>query len=354
MEGNDPPTDVPLVTFDEPSNTQTTFLTTNNNNNAAQIRMRGRSNTTSQNHVTILDPGFRRRSRSISPSHDFNNNNNNNRREINLYRSHTLGHSYNSPTTRPSMTTSRTFINSPDQSFRDVDLYAHESSITLQPIRMPSFLNMRRNNMLPDDDIVEMSDVPRRESFSSELGFRYNDDDEGFDHIDESDTAKLTKNRVDQSLGSSTPLPVSNESQEFVPSNGKNNKINVLRHTKSLGRMSQMLARASTRVVNLANASQEQLEKEELDSNVHSRTSSHKSWKSNRFSDKDSSTLNNNFDSTQHKSKRFSSGQFNDRKPQTIYNLQSQSPLEGRSLYIFGPTNPIRLLLYEVLNHPQV
>ncbi|EXX75511.1 Cch1p [Rhizophagus irregularis DAOM 197198w] len=206
--------------------------------------------------------------------------------------------------------------------------------------------------MLPDDDIVEMSDVPRRESFSSELGFRYNDDDEGFDHIDESDTAKLTKNRVDHSLGSSTNLPVSNESQEFAPSNGKNNKKNVLRHTKSLGRMSQMLARASTRVVNMANASQEQLEKEELDSNVHSRTSSHKSWKSNRFSDKNSPTLNNNFNSSQHKSKRFPSGQFNDRSPQTIYNLQSQSPLEGRSLYIFGPTNPIRLLLYEVINHP--
>ncbi|CAB4398324.1 unnamed protein product [Rhizophagus irregularis] len=345
MEGNDPPTDVPLVTFDEPNNTQTTFLTANNNNNGEQIRMRGRSNTTSQNPVTILDPGFRRRSRSISPSHDFNNNN----REINLYRSRTLGHSYNSPTTRPSMTTSRTFINSSDQ---DVDLHAHESSITFQPIRMPSFLNMRRNNMLPDDDIVEMSDVPRRESFSSELGFRYNDDDEGFDHIDESDTAKLTKNRVDHSLGSSTNLPVSNESQEFAPSNGKNNKKNVLRHTKSLGRMSQMLARASTRVVNMANASQEQLEKEELDSNVHSRTSSHKSWKSNRFSDKNSPTLNNNFNSSQHKSKRFPSGQFNDRSPQTIYNLQSQSPLEGRSLYIFGPTNPIRLLLYEVINHP--
>ncbi|CAG8456859.1 12434_t:CDS:10 [Rhizophagus irregularis] len=345
MEGNDPPTDVPLVTFDEPNNTQTTFLTANNNNNGEQIRMRGRSNTTSQNPVTILDPGFRRRSRSISPSHDFNNNN----REINLYRSRTLGHSYNSPTTRPSMTTSRTFIDSSDQ---DVDLHAHESSITFQPIRMPSFLNMRRNNMLPDDDIVEMSDVPRRESFSSELGFRYNDDDEGFDHIDESDTAKLTKNRVDHSLGSSTNLPVSNESQEFAPSNGKNNKKNVLRHTKSLGRMSQMLARASTRVVNMANASQEQLEKEELDSNVHSRTSSHKSWKSNRFSDKNSPTLNNNFNSSQHKSKRFPSGQFNDRSPQTIYNLQSQSPLEGRSLYIFGPTNPIRLLLYEVINHP--
>jgi hypothetical protein len=350
MEGNDLPTDVPLVSLDESNNTQT-FLTANNNNNGAQLRMRGRSNTT-QNSITIIDPGFNRRSRSISPSHDFNSYNNNNSRDNILYRSRTLGHSYNSPTTRPSLTTSKTFTNSLD---RDVDLFANESSITLQPIRMPSFLNMRRNNMLPDDDIVEMSDVPRRESYSSELGFRYNDDDdEGFDHIDERDTAKLTKNRVDQSLGSSTSLPVSNESQEFASSNGKdnNNRINVLRHTKSLGRMSQMLARASTRVVNMANVSQEQLEKEELDSNVHSRTSSHKSWKSNRFSDKNGSNYNNNFNSSQRKSKRFSSRQFNDENSRTIYNLQSQSPLEGRSLYIFGPTNPIRLLLYEALNHP--
>ncbi|RIA89873.1 Ion transport protein [Glomus cerebriforme] len=352
MERNDPPTDVPLVslsTIDDSNSAQTTFLGANNHN--AQTRMRGRSNTISPNPIITPDPGIHRRSRSISPSYDLNrfNNNNNNiyGQNDNLYRSRTLGHSFNSPTIT---TTSRTFINSSDQLLHDVDMLAHESSTTFQPIRMPSFLNMKRNNSLPDDDVVEMTDVTRRESFASELDFSHHEDsNEGFDHIDERDTAKLTKNRVDQSLDSSTSLPIPDEDQEFASSYGKNsnNRVNVLKHTKSLSRMSHMLARASTRVVNMANVSQEQLEKEELESNL-SKSTSRKSWKKNRFSDKSRPTSNDNLDSSRNKPKV----QFNGRDSRTIYNLQSQSPLEGRSLYIFGPTNPIRLLLYEILNHP--
>jgi len=217
--------------------------------------------------------------------------------------------------------------------------------------------------MLPDDDVVEMSDVPRRESFASELDLRYHEDDDGgLDNIDDSDTAKLTDNRVDQLLdnsASSTSLPMVSSSSignpESTFSYGKNNynRVNVLRHTKSISRMSHMLARASTRVVNMANASQEQIEKVEADSNVQPRSTIRKSWKNNlHFSGKSGSTSDDNYNFSQDKSGNASLEQSNGRDPRMIHKLRSQPPLEGHSLYMFGPTNPIRLTLYEILNHP--
>ncbi|CAI2169741.1 19144_t:CDS:10 [Funneliformis geosporum] len=312
MEGNDIQTDVPLVSLssiDEPSNTQSSLPHTNNNNS------RGRSNTISPISLPTTVPGIRRRSRSISSSHDLIRYNNNNGRETNLNRSRTLGHNYNSPTTRPSLVTSRTFIDPSNQLFRDVDLLAHEYPITSQPIRMPSFLNRRRNNMLPNDDVVEMSDVPRRESFTN-------------------------------NAASSTSLPIaSSSSNENQESYGKNSNNRVkLRHTKSLSRMSHILARASTRVVNMSNASQDQLEKEEVDPIVQPRSTIRKSWKNNLFPD-------DNYNPSQDKSRNSSLGQSNDSNLRLAQTLQSQSPLEGNSLFMFGPSNPIRLTLYEILNH---
>ncbi|CAG8439201.1 10106_t:CDS:10 [Funneliformis caledonium] len=294
MEGNDIQADVPLVplsAIDEPSNTQSSFPHTNNNN------YRGRSNTVSPISLPTIDLGIRRRS------------------------SRTLGHNYNSPTTRPSLVSSRTFIDPSNQLFRDVDFLAHESPITSQPIRMPSFLNRRRNNMLHNDDVVEMSDVPRRESFTNHSA-------------------------------SSTSLPIaSSSSNEIQESYGKNSNNRVkLRHTKSLSRMSHILARASTRVVNMSNTSQDQLEKEEVDFNVQPRSTIRKSWKSNRFPDKNGSISDDNYPS-QDKSRNSSLGQSNGSNLRLAQTLQSQSPLEGNSLYMFGPSNPIRLTLYEILNH---
>ncbi|CAJ0823874.1 11692_t:CDS:10, partial [Entrophospora sp. SA101] len=164
--------------------------------------------------------------------------------------------------------------------------------------------------------------------------------------IDERDTAKLTKNRVDQNL---------EKEDEETPSirheaNDSNRNINVsssLKHSKSLSRMSDILSRASTRVVNLANISQEQFEKAELKQSSQASSLSRRS-----FSHKDSSSIirNRSIPADSFKQQRSLN-----HKPNESFQSASQQfgpPLLGNSLYIFSPTNSIRIWCFELLSNP--
>nr|CAG8520308.1 3794_t:CDS:10 [Entrophospora candida] len=217
--------------------------------------------------------------------------------------------------------------------------------------RMPSFLNRERKvTTTEENDFVEMSSVQPRESTTSEFDLKplidKDEDDEIIDNIDERDTAKLTKNRVDQNL---------EKEDEETPSirheaNDSNRNINVsssLKHSKSLSRMSDILARASTRVVNLANISQEQFEKAELKQSSQASSLSRRS-----FSHKDSSSIirNRSIPADSFKQQRSSH-----HKPNESFQSASQQfgpPLFGNSLYIFSPTNSIRIWCFELLSNP--
>ncbi|CAJ0758344.1 19752_t:CDS:10, partial [Entrophospora sp. SA101] len=217
--------------------------------------------------------------------------------------------------------------------------------------RMPSFLNRERKVATTEEnDFVEMSSVQPRESTTSEFDLKplidKDEDDEIIDNIDERDTAKLTKNRVDQNL---------EKEDEETPSirheaNDSNRNINVsssLKHSKSLSRMSDILSRASTRVVNLANISQEQFEKAELKQSSQASSLSRRS-----FSHKDSSSIirNRSIPADSFKQQRSLN-----HKPNESFQSASQQfgpPLLGNSLYIFSPTNSIRIWCFELLSNP--
>src|SRR6185369_16144656 len=104
------------------------------------------------------------------------------------------------------------------------------------------------------NDFVEMSSMQTHENITSEFDFKPlidRDDDEIIDNVDERDTANLTKNRVDQNLEKEETEegnPPVNDKRETSDSI-RSIHVSSLKHSKSLGRMSDMISSASTRVV---------------------------------------------------------------------------------------------------------
>ncbi|KAG9307249.1 hypothetical protein G9A89_017077 [Geosiphon pyriformis] len=272
-------------------------------------------------------------------------------RAKNAHRSHTIGHS--PPQTRNPRR------NSSDSLFADLDDYNARNSVIAGNLRrMPSFLNRRRTVTSGNDD-VEMSSVAR-DNLVSEAEFNpyiETEAEEECEQIDDSDTAQLTgqTNIVSDKLKEKAASLIESR---YDSDSAYNPRIDSLRHAKSLGRMSQMLARASSRVVNLQNVSRELLERNDMDfelaislpTSLPTRTSSRK-----RIENR--SSLNKEMGEDRLNSSRYDERASRDKtrlngKPQNPIILQSGSPLSGKSLFLFGPNDPLRLRLYELLNHP--
>jgi hypothetical protein len=173
------------------------------------------------------------------------------------------------------------------------------------------------------DDAVEMSHVGRGSS-SARSGISTNEDENNYYEImDDDDSTKYAESPKGQ------PKP-KKESREIL------DRLNPhIKQTKSLGRMSQMLARVSSRVVNIANVPRGQQEKVEMETPLPPRTSSRKYLEE--------------FYATQNRLPTTNSDKLN-----MGYKISPEIPLEDRSLYIFTPKNPIRLWLHGILTHPYV
>ncbi|CAG8488519.1 6193_t:CDS:10 [Ambispora gerdemannii] len=295
-------------------------LTSDIINISSTTRSGGRSPRLSPTAATELDDRIRRRTRSSSRNDAVSEG------SRVVHRSHTIAH--------PATTQARS-----DSNLYWIGELGHES----EPKQMPSFLN-RRRTIMSGNDAVEMSSV-HRESFATESEFSpytENDIDEYY-NIDDSDTAQLTA----QIINSERPKE---KAASLIETRDNPEYDNSLRHTRSLGRMSQMLARASSRVVNLHNVPQEILQKSDIDSVNHPTRSSSKNndHNSSNWSNKEGMSefiLNHNL------AARRSKENF-ERKQSVVVTPQIESPLVGRSLYIFGPTNTLRLRLYRILDHP--
>ncbi|CAG8569817.1 3141_t:CDS:10 [Ambispora leptoticha] len=245
-----------------------------------------------------------------------------------VHRSHTVTH----PASREQPTSNSPWIEELDRGTMTEN----------EPKKMQSFLN-RRRTIMSGNDAVEMSSM-HRESFATESEFNpYTENDvDDYENIDDSDTAQLTAISSERPKEKAVSLIEPRNNPEYI-----DDRIGSLRHTRSLGRMSQMLARASSRVVNLHNIPQEVLQRSDidLDSVKHPIRSSNKSNEHN--SSTWSSELLWNHNLAARRSKETFEG-----KQSVIIVPRVESPLVGRSLYIFGPTNPLRVMLYRILNHP--
>ncbi|CAG8794397.1 380_t:CDS:2, partial [Dentiscutata erythropus] len=134
----------------------------------------------------------------------------------------------------------------------DDDIFFHDHG-DQQANTMPSFLS-RRVTTGSDDNVenyVEMTNISKRLSLTSEFAF---------DNIDDSDTAKLTKNLVDYSSEKKhKQLSFGNEDED---NSHDPNLLNRIPSFNKFRRLSRMVTRASSRVVNLANVPLDQLSKE--------------------------------------------------------------------------------------------
>ncbi|CAG8601362.1 11080_t:CDS:2, partial [Dentiscutata heterogama] len=197
----------------------------------------------------------------------------------------------------------------------DDDIFSHDHG-DQQENTMPSFLSRRVTTGSDDNEenYVEMTNISKRLSLTSEFAF---------DNIDDSDTAKLTKNLVDYSSEKKY------KQISFDHDEDNSHDPNLLDRIPSFNqfrRLSRMVTRASSRVVNLANVPLDQLSKEGdlSEEKILSITRERNSNLSER-------------------------GRSLENPPKVVKN---KSILEGRSLYIFGPDNPVRLVFYEILSNP--
>ncbi|CAG8832483.1 22359_t:CDS:1, partial [Racocetra persica] len=201
----------------------------------------------------------------------------------------------------------------------DDDIFSRDHG-DQQANTMPSFLSRRVTTGSDDNEenYVEMSDLTKSLSLTSEFAF---------DNIDDSDTAKLTKNRVDYTLEKKN-TQISFDNQDEDDSHDPR-LLSRMPSFKKFRRLSKMVTRASSRVVNLANVPLDQLSKEgdlsddKIFSDIQQRNST-----------SSEAALNNQSLET----------------PSTI--SKGKSVLEGRSLFIFGPNNPLRIFFYEILSNP--
>ncbi|CAG8581095.1 8980_t:CDS:10 [Paraglomus occultum] len=213
-------------------------------------------------------------------------------------------------TQRPSMSSIRTW-NSSDFLFSDGERLSRNASEDLT--RVPSFLDRRQLSYSSGDDVVEMSHVGQGSSSTGN---------------------GLSKTRTKSKKDSKEPL------DRLHP------RIASLKQTRSLNRMSQMLARVSSRVVNIANVPRVQQEKEEMDTMqtpLPPRTSSRKHLEE-LYAKRNGAEGMRDFSSDLYT-------KVSD-KLKATYTLSPEIRLEDRSLYIFGPKNSIRLWLHGVLINP--
>ncbi|KAF0398415.1 high-affinity cell membrane calcium channel [Gigaspora margarita] len=179
---------------------------------------------------------------------------------------------------------------SPSITLHDDDIFSRDRG-DQQRNTMPSFLSRRVTTGSDDNEenYVEMTNISKRLSLTKKKHKQIS-----FDHQDENYTQ-------DPSL------------------------LNRMPSFKKFKRLSRMVTRASSRVVNLANVPLDQLPKEGGPSEEKERNSV------------------------------LSETSLNDKSLETPLTIvKSKSVLEGRSLFIFGPNNPVRLFFYEVLSNPTI
>ncbi|CAG8581619.1 28361_t:CDS:10 [Gigaspora margarita] len=202
---------------------------------------------------------------------------------------------------------------SPSITLHDDDIFSRDRG-DQQRNTMPSFLSRRVTTGSDDNEenYVEMTNISKRLSLTSEFAF---------DHVDDSDTAKLTKNLVDYSSEKKhKQISFDHQDENYTQDPSL---LNRMPSFKKFKRLSRMVTRASSRVVNLANAPLDQLPKE-----------------GDPSEDKERNSV-------------LSETSLNDKSLETPLTIvKSKSVLEGRSLFIFGPNNPVRLFFYEVLSNP--
>ncbi|CAG8482061.1 10486_t:CDS:10, partial [Acaulospora colombiana] len=204
--------------------------------------------------------------------------------------------------------------------------------------QLTSFLNKEKASVIDgEEEYVEMSGVSRREDVvnehSSNIENNRKDYFEDFDKIDD-----VTSTRVHQKSQEETPhIHFDDPDRE---SSNKTNRKSRLAASKSLRRVSSMVARVSTRVVNISNLTREQLQK--VDEYVSEDIKLPKRQSRFRKSTDQVSIIDDDKASL--------------RQPiveeSPVGQNSTSGALGGNALFIFGPDHPVRKALYVILSNP--
>lgn len=252
----------------------------------------------------------------------------------------------------------------------------------IQPgqLSMPSFLNRKKtipkNPKSGGNDYIPMSNEDDEEDDDGDDEREDDEEESEYVHIDEGEIYDDNSNKK-------------NKAQE------KSNRLKTLKHSKSLHRMSRLVSKASNRVVNLGNLSTDQIQPSAASSSLSisaaalkknstvssSKSSSSKKSKKGKKKNTISSSpsrFDEEFISMQQQQQQHQQQQ--QQKPQQQQQRQihqvnitekpqsnmsdyrqsiasshvRRSPLEGNSLFIFSPKNPLRLWFCDILTQPYV